>query len=31
MWDVELAPGVAAAPGVFRIREIRGSRLIVGA
>jgi membrane protein implicated in regulation of membrane protease activity len=31
MWDVELAPGEAAAPGVFRIREIRGSRLIVGA
>ncbi|WP_431477041.1 NfeD family protein [Massilia eburnea] len=31
MWDVELAPGEAAAPGVFKIREIRGSRLIVGA
>ncbi|WP_028101279.1 NfeD family protein [Pseudoduganella violaceinigra] len=31
LWDVELAPGEAAAPGVFRIREIRGSRLIVGA
>jgi len=31
MWDVELAPGEAPAPGVFRIREIRGSRLIVGA
>lgn len=31
MWDVELAPGEAAAPGVFRIREVRGSRLIVGA
>jgi membrane protein implicated in regulation of membrane protease activity len=31
MWDVELAPGVAAEPGTFRIREIRGSRLIVGA
>ncbi|MCE3264442.1 MAG: NfeD family protein [Pseudoduganella sp.] len=30
MWDVELAPGEAAAPGVFRIREVRGSRLIVG-
>lgn len=30
MWDVELAPGLAAAPGVFIIREIRGSRLIVG-
>jgi membrane protein implicated in regulation of membrane protease activity len=31
MWDVELAPDAVAAPGVFRIREIRGSRLIVGA
>ncbi len=31
LWDVELAPGEAAAPGVFRIREVRGSRLIVGA
>lgn len=31
LWDVELAPGEAAAPGVFKIREIRGSRLIVGA
>jgi membrane protein implicated in regulation of membrane protease activity len=30
MWDVELAPGQAAAPGVFTIREVRGSRLIVG-
>jgi len=30
MWDVELAPGETAAPGVFRIREVRGSRLIVG-
>jgi len=31
MWDVELAPGEAAAPGMYKIREIRGSRLIVGA
>ncbi|MYN04015.1 NfeD family protein [Pseudoduganella sp. DS3] len=31
LWDVELAPGEAAAPGVFKIREVRGSRLIVGA
>jgi membrane protein implicated in regulation of membrane protease activity len=31
MWDVELAPGEAARPGVFTIREVRGSRLIVGA
>ncbi|MGO4377500.1 NfeD family protein [Pseudoduganella sp. RAF53_2] len=31
MWDVELAPGEAPEPGTFRIREIRGSRLIVGA
>ncbi len=31
LWDVELAPGEAAAPGTFRIREVRGSRLIVGA
>jgi membrane protein implicated in regulation of membrane protease activity len=31
MWDVELAPGVPAQPGTFRICEIRGSRLIVGA
>lgn len=30
LWDVELAPGEAAAPGVYRIREVRGSRLIVG-
>jgi membrane protein implicated in regulation of membrane protease activity len=30
MWDVELAPGVAPQPGTFRIREVRGSRLIVG-
>jgi membrane protein implicated in regulation of membrane protease activity len=31
LWDVELAPGEAAAPGQFIIREIRGSRLIVAA
>jgi len=31
MWDVELAPGESAEPGMFKIREIRGSRLIVGA
>ncbi|RJG00876.1 NfeD family protein [Noviherbaspirillum sedimenti] len=31
MWDVALAPGSAAQPGVFTILEIRGSRLIVGA
>lgn len=31
MWDVELAPGEAPRPGVFKIREVRGSRLIVGA
>lgn len=31
LWDVELAPGVAAAPGQFTIREVRGSRLIVAA
>ena len=30
MWDVELAPGEAPEPGTYRIREIRGSRLIVG-
>ena len=30
-WDVELAPGNAVAPGLFIIREIRGSRLIVSA
>jgi len=30
MWDVELAPDEAAQPGTFRIREVRGSRLIVG-
>lgn len=33
LWDVELAPGAAplAAPGLYTIREVRGSRLIVGA
>lgn len=30
-WDVELAPGNAALPGVFRIVEVRGSRLILSA
>jgi membrane protein implicated in regulation of membrane protease activity len=29
MWDVELAAGSSAAPGSFRIEEVRGSRLIV--
>ncbi|HJV03189.1 MAG TPA: NfeD family protein [Burkholderiaceae bacterium] len=30
-WDVELAPGAhaLAAPGLYTIREVRGSRLIV--
>lgn len=28
-WDVDLAPGAQAEAGVFRIVEIRGSRLIV--
>jgi membrane protein implicated in regulation of membrane protease activity len=31
LWDVELAPDAAPVPGVFRIIEVRGSRLIVGA
>lgn len=31
LWDVELAPGAAAAPGQYTIREVRGSRLIVAA
>ncbi|MGV7206695.1 NfeD family protein [Oxalobacteraceae bacterium A2-2] len=31
LWDVELAPGSAAAPGRYTIREVRGSRLIVAA
>jgi membrane protein implicated in regulation of membrane protease activity len=29
LWDVELAHGAAAQPGVFRIVEVQGSRLIV--
>lgn len=29
MWDAELASGATATPGMFIIREIRGSRLIV--
>ncbi len=29
MWDVELIPGNIPEPGIFVIREIRGSRLIV--
>jgi membrane protein implicated in regulation of membrane protease activity len=31
LWDVELAPGASPAPGLYTIREVRGSRLIVGA
>jgi membrane protein implicated in regulation of membrane protease activity len=31
LWDVELAPGSSSAPGLYTIREVRGSRLIVGA
>ena len=31
LWDVELAPGSSPAPGLYTIREVRGSRLIVGA
>ena len=31
LWDVELAPGAAATPGQYTIREVRGSRLIVAA
>jgi membrane protein implicated in regulation of membrane protease activity len=30
LWDVELAPGAKPIAGLFTIREIRGSRLIVG-
>ncbi|MES2740861.1 MAG: NfeD family protein [Pseudomonadota bacterium] len=30
MWDVELAAGADPLPGSFIIREIRGSRLVVG-
>jgi membrane protein implicated in regulation of membrane protease activity len=29
MWDVQLAQGAVARPGLFVIREIQGSRLIV--
>jgi membrane protein implicated in regulation of membrane protease activity len=29
LWDVELASGALAQPGLFIIREVRGSRLIV--
>jgi membrane protein implicated in regulation of membrane protease activity len=29
LWDVELAPGMPPEPGMFVIREVRGSRLIV--
>jgi membrane protein implicated in regulation of membrane protease activity len=29
MWDIELAPHAAPQPGLFKIREMRGSRLIV--
>jgi membrane protein implicated in regulation of membrane protease activity len=31
LWDVELEPGSAPAPGQYTIREVRGSRLIVAA
>ncbi len=31
LWDVELAPDAVAEAGIFHIREVRGSRLIVGA
>lgn len=31
LWDVELAPGLTAAPGQYIIREVRGSRLILAA
>jgi membrane protein implicated in regulation of membrane protease activity len=31
LWDVELEPGTAPAPGQYTIREVRGSRLIVAA
>lgn len=30
MWDVDLQPGIVARPGTFVIREVRGSRLVVG-
>ena len=29
MWDVDLAAGATAQPGLFIIREVRGSRLVV--
>jgi membrane protein implicated in regulation of membrane protease activity len=29
LWDIELAHGAAAQPGIFTIREVRGSHLIV--
>ena len=29
MWDVELAPGATALPGLFTILEVRGSHFIV--
>ena len=29
LWDVELAPGAEARGGIFTIREVRGSKLIV--
>jgi len=29
LWDVELAPGVEPQGGMFTIREVRGSKLIV--
>ncbi|HEY8609480.1 MAG TPA: NfeD family protein [Noviherbaspirillum sp.] len=29
-WDVELEPGAQPVPGKFIIREVRGSRLVVG-
>ncbi len=29
LWDVELAPGAASQAGIFTIREVRGSKLIV--
>ena len=31
LWDVELAAGSTSAAGVYTIREVRGSRLIVAA
>lgn len=31
LWDVELEAGTSAAAGWYTIREVRGSRLIVGA